>query len=364
MENQDNIGSQNAQQIGQNLANQPVSVPEKMKVNYWMISTIILAILLTIAGIYIYINIKPSVLQTKSNQQLQSTNSASKQYVNSFYHIKFDIPSDWLVEESVKNDGTPIFKLSSPNKEISIESPLPESTPENHQYMYYTKTDLKAPEVQLGKYTVGRGRYVNKFDKIMDYIDLYNIPNQKTLGLFFTVNGNFETNNSKLLAILKTFAFTQEEPILDSLITYTIPNGWKKEELNPANESPDKVISLVSPDLEENPILAIIKGARIRVSRFFHDPSKTLKDEIINRLPLPLREKTDDIAPVKLSSLDGLNKFECWEGCYDTYYLIKDDYVWNINFSCTPTECSTKAGMESSKYRSDRDVFLNTLKFK
>lgn len=47
MENQINIGEQNTQQIGQNPINQPPvnPIPEKPKVNYWMISTIILAVL-------------------------------------------------------------------------------------------------------------------------------------------------------------------------------------------------------------------------------------------------------------------------------------------------------------------------------
>lgn len=43
MENQINVGNQNTQQIGQNLANQPVNIPEKPKANYLMIGGIILA---------------------------------------------------------------------------------------------------------------------------------------------------------------------------------------------------------------------------------------------------------------------------------------------------------------------------------
>ncbi|KKQ24433.1 MAG: hypothetical protein US39_C0016G0046 [Microgenomates group bacterium GW2011_GWC1_37_12b] len=45
MENQINEGSQNTQQIGQSPVSQPVSMSEKPKVNYWMISTVVLVLL-------------------------------------------------------------------------------------------------------------------------------------------------------------------------------------------------------------------------------------------------------------------------------------------------------------------------------
>lgn len=55
MENQINVGDQNAQQIGQNINNQPVQIPEKSKVNYWMISTLILAVLFFgILSLYVF----------------------------------------------------------------------------------------------------------------------------------------------------------------------------------------------------------------------------------------------------------------------------------------------------------------------
>lgn len=52
MENQINVGDQNTQQIGQNPISQPPQVPEKQKINYWMISTLILATVLVILGIF------------------------------------------------------------------------------------------------------------------------------------------------------------------------------------------------------------------------------------------------------------------------------------------------------------------------
>lgn len=45
MENQINEGSQNTQPIGQSPVSQPVFMPDKPKVNYWMISTVVLILL-------------------------------------------------------------------------------------------------------------------------------------------------------------------------------------------------------------------------------------------------------------------------------------------------------------------------------
>ncbi|MBI4009435.1 hypothetical protein HY357_04320 [Candidatus Roizmanbacteria bacterium] len=55
MENQINVGDQNTQQIGQNPVNQPVQIKEKPKVNYWMVSMLILTVLLLgVLGWYIF----------------------------------------------------------------------------------------------------------------------------------------------------------------------------------------------------------------------------------------------------------------------------------------------------------------------
>lgn len=52
MENQINIGDQNSKQMGQNPVNQQGQILEKPKVNYWMVSTLILFVILVVSGIY------------------------------------------------------------------------------------------------------------------------------------------------------------------------------------------------------------------------------------------------------------------------------------------------------------------------
>ena len=55
MENQMNVGNQNTQQIGQNPINQPLPAPEKSKVNYLVISGVVIAcfIIFGIGGYYL-----------------------------------------------------------------------------------------------------------------------------------------------------------------------------------------------------------------------------------------------------------------------------------------------------------------------
>lgn len=56
MENQINVGDQNTQQIGQNPINQPpvISVPEKSKINFWIIPTILLFVVLVVAILFYF----------------------------------------------------------------------------------------------------------------------------------------------------------------------------------------------------------------------------------------------------------------------------------------------------------------------
>lgn len=366
MENQMNVGNQNTQQIGQNPMSQSAKSPEKTKINYWMVSTIVLSIILIIVGVYFFTVIKPNLLSGKSGQQPQNNISSSsdlKQYTNSFYHVELDIPKDWTVKELKKDDGTPAFKLTSADSQISIETPLPDLRQEGTKSSNHIKQELDRTTVQLGEYSMPRSRYINDFDEIQDYISLYNIPYQKVVNLSFTVKGDYETNNQKLLSILKTFRFTQQEPSLDTFVSYQLPEGWKKEQRNPANETDDDSLSFVSSDYEPNIGMGINTGANLRVSKHLKDPRKTFMEIIKQTLPVPLENEAGGAKSVKIGAEQGFNLFTCWEGCYDGYYLEQGDYWWSINFSCAP-DCSTRQKMDNSKYAKDRDIFLNSFKFK
>lgn len=334
-------------------------------------STLVLVIVVlafALGGLLGYMmGIQRSSTVTPTSNVNQSTLSGTKAYVNDFYHLSFDIPTDWKVEEYKKEDGVPAFKLTSADGQISIETPLPdfrqEGTVTSLKSTNHIKQDLDNTTVQLGEYSMTRGRYINDFDEVQDYISLYNIPFQKGVNLFFTVKGDYDSNNQKLLAVLKTFKFTQKEPSLDTLISYQLPTGWTREERNPANETDDDSLSFVSPDLTQNEVPSIITGAILRVSRHLKDPRKTMVEIIEKNLPLPLEDEAGQAKPVKIGTADGLNLLTCWEGCYDGYYIEQGDYYWLITFTCGNI-CSSKAQMDTSKYAKDRDTFLNSFSFK
>ena len=74
MENQINVGDQNTQQIGQNSVNQPsvTLVPEKPKINYWMIITVVLIMVLATGGVFYFLNTKKEITQSSTRKPPQS----------------------------------------------------------------------------------------------------------------------------------------------------------------------------------------------------------------------------------------------------------------------------------------------------
>jgi len=58
MENQINVADQNTQQIGQDPAGQPIQIPKKSKLNYWLVSTVLLLVILLIGAGWFIGNLK------------------------------------------------------------------------------------------------------------------------------------------------------------------------------------------------------------------------------------------------------------------------------------------------------------------
>lgn len=110
MENQINLGDQNAQQVEQNSINQPTGTQVKAKVNFWMISTVVFAFLFFVtAGIFAvnYSKVKNSQsYQPNIVPQTSPTSSVTSQ------------PSEIPVATQVSN-----LKLEDfPNKELLGEN--------------------------------------------------------------------------------------------------------------------------------------------------------------------------------------------------------------------------------------------------
>lgn len=133
MENQNNMSSQNTQQIGQNPDNQQQSILEKPKVNYWMISTILLAVILVLGGFYTYkfASNQSSRIKQLSNTPIPTTsqiiqpsptekalspaptnsNQQSKTYDGKF--IFFRYPTSWYVWSYSRGVSLDYFQINS-----------------------------------------------------------------------------------------------------------------------------------------------------------------------------------------------------------------------------------------------------------
>lgn len=74
MENQNNFGDQNTQQIRQNTSNQQTEIVEKLKINYWMISIVLLFFVLAAGGVWFILNSKKKTSsQQPANIQFNQT---------------------------------------------------------------------------------------------------------------------------------------------------------------------------------------------------------------------------------------------------------------------------------------------------
>jgi hypothetical protein len=122
MEKQINMGDQNTQQVGQNSISQAVQIPTKSKVNYWIISTAIFAVLFFLTvGVYLLTLKKAGESQNFPTPIEQTTNAVptttptvsiekrnvpqeEKIYQNNQLKISFKYPTDWIVKE--ENDSS------------------------------------------------------------------------------------------------------------------------------------------------------------------------------------------------------------------------------------------------------------------
>lgn len=109
MKNQINVGNQNTQQIGQNPTSQSVQIPLKPKVNYWMITIIVLLLLLSgTVGLYFFnlSNRKGQSMQRQPKTPIVPLPTqepvpvkAWKQISNDWYKYSFEVPTAWVQNE-------------------------------------------------------------------------------------------------------------------------------------------------------------------------------------------------------------------------------------------------------------------------
>lgn len=148
MQNQINMADQNTQQVGQNPVNQPVIEPEKPKINYWMVITILMFLLLVIVSLYALnlnkkftskndqvISESPIITQQTAPTNITAVTETpipaqqkptydlitykSKDYEGLSYSI--DIPKNWKVEDQMVYIPSAMSASDPTNKKIFIE---------------------------------------------------------------------------------------------------------------------------------------------------------------------------------------------------------------------------------------------------
>lgn len=147
MENQINIGNQNTQQFGQNTVSQPTQIPEKRKVNYWVISIIVLFILLLVVGVMFYLLKSQKNQSTPQNFEQKTAPSSSLSPVNP---TNISVVYAYHQYDALNNDyDTKVFKTDYNNQnkaELDIGFFLSTSNTDPYQtkgYLYKTTPDGK-----------------------------------------------------------------------------------------------------------------------------------------------------------------------------------------------------------------------------
>lgn len=178
MGNQVNIGDQNTQQVGQNPMNQNVQIPEKPKVNYWMISTMVLLILF-LGGVGVLIlnlksqrtadtaqapNLTESVTSTPTSipvdyvsspqllpSPMDSANWKSFLFLctacNGYPNYTIQYPIDWVLEEKTEG-GIGSIKLVASGHTIFIQEP----GVGYDRCLYSDSKPFEGPSVKFGSY--------------------------------------------------------------------------------------------------------------------------------------------------------------------------------------------------------------------
>ena len=132
------MGDQNNQQLGQNPVGQPATTEVKPKINYWMISTIMLILALVVSGVFAFslinnqcsknetktvdTNLIPSAQPSISTPTEQSINWLT--YTNTKYNfLKFKYPEGSTIDfkEDTKNQIEGCFSLTLRYQEMTLD---------------------------------------------------------------------------------------------------------------------------------------------------------------------------------------------------------------------------------------------------
>ncbi|HSW88433.1 MAG TPA: hypothetical protein VLG12_04690 [Candidatus Saccharimonadales bacterium] len=258
-------------------------------------------------------------------------------YRNSDYLFQMTLPVGWKETSFRNKDGTPSFQITSPDKTISIQNYSASTT-------HHGEANFHTSEIQVGSYTLVRNKDLMEDGVTDDFVDI-NIPKEPALRLYFVFYEGDEEENKELLSILSTFSYYQQLPNIDSLISYTLPEGYMKK-----IDSQTVDITLQSPDLQADAY--ITHGAAINISYAKVDKNATL--------PAPFFS-SDVVYKTTIYGLPADNTYTCYEGCFESYAVINGEYLWRFSFS---TPARSKEEIIDDSHQKDFVAFIKSIKFK
>lgn len=265
-----------------------------------------------------------------------------KVYKNDDYHFEISIPQSWNSKQGIGENGSPTFNLSSGNNKIVVQNFLPENTIVNQGDGRFN------PDLQIGTYKTLSSVYVSTNSEKMFRLDLYRnfVPKHQDLFLYVTVDGNYENNKQLLQKILSSFSYTQDDPSIESLISYSLPRGWKKEEGDDT-----QALAFVSSDAIRNdgsPYLTRGAGVTVSYSKGIH------------------KNASGKLIPIE--DLNWNDFYSCSsEGCSEVYSITHANYTLSVGMHCVGLAACysmSKSTFNTTQYAKDRDAFLKSIKFK
>lgn len=228
MKNQINIASQNSQQVSQDLQNSEVITPPKRKINYWMISSIAMAVLLVIVSAVFFLRFR---LQKQMNSQQQVNNELAqsgsglsskdefvnwKIYTDNKYGFEFKYPPEITLENGKDETsgkqylylrGYGSLKITPEQQGLGFENPNAEITSQPLM--------VNGKQVLLGGNIIEKTKIVEKFPKATNtsYIVIIPYPDKRDYSImanyyFFIFNGIVDKSSEETLdKILSTLTF-------------------------------------------------------------------------------------------------------------------------------------------------------------
>lgn len=268
MQNQINVGGQNTKQSGKSQINQPVQVPEKPKINYKIISAVILTCLAIFGFSGYYLRKQSSFPKTNEVQNSTTSfptvtpinfNSNWRSYTFQPIQLTLRIPSELTVHAEEPNPGNDFaayiqnypYNAPVPSKNAYQLYIIWQKTPTFNQYEFQQlKNDLDISSIEntiIGGYPAIKGQIKGKRDRFVTYILKDNTiislftsePTPTNKALTDQIIATFQFINSQSDTQVSPYGFVQNYPkpsswktvnILNHNISICLPPQWEADE--------------------------------------------------------------------------------------------------------------------------------------